>query len=236
MLSSSVSKRKSSHNGLKNKRVIESRLPEADAGNGGFRAKGDGYSEESFGKRLFTSWQQGVVASIGAVMGIGALSYFFYAPVKEDTVHHTAVVASEALGDLRLREQAIELSKVVVESVLKDQKSLDLVARLVVQLLRHEDTIIAVSSFLRSLFEDHYTQEMTKKFVLMTVLDPWIQEQLRHIAKELAKDLLKDPDVKKALVDFLRDSAVTALQNDEVHNDAACALKSVARRVLNPWF
>ncbi|KAH9577459.1 hypothetical protein LSM04_006288 [Trypanosoma melophagium] len=194
-----------------------------------------GPSRESVGRRLFTSWQQGVVASIGAVMGIGAICFFFYAPVKEDTVHHTAVVASEALGDVRLREQAIQLSKAVVESVLNDRKTLELVVRLVVQLLRQDDTMIAVSSFLRSLFEDHYTQEVSKKFVLMTVLDPWIQEQLRGIAKDLAKGLLRDPEIKKELVNLLTDSAATSLQDEELRYDAARAVRLVAKRVINPW-
>ncbi|KEG15436.1 hypothetical protein DQ04_00071040 [Trypanosoma grayi] len=194
-----------------------------------------GPSHESFGRRLFTSWQQGVVASIGAVMGIGAIGFFFYAPVKDDTVHHTAVVASEALGDVRLREQAIQLSKEVVESVLKDPKSLDLVVALVVQLLRQDDTKIAVSSFLRSLFEDHYTQEVTKKFVLMTILDPWIQEQLRGIAKDLASGLLQDPEVKKALVDFLTDSAAESLRSENLICDTARTVRSVATHIINPW-
>lgn len=65
-------------------------------------------------RRLFTSWQQGVVASIGACMGIGVLIFLFYNPVKEDTVHHTAIVASEALADIRLRGEATQLSKEVV--------------------------------------------------------------------------------------------------------------------------
>ncbi|ORC93812.1 uncharacterized protein TM35_000016890 [Trypanosoma theileri] len=194
-----------------------------------------GPSRESVGRRLFTSWQQGVVASIGAVMGIGAICFFFYAPVKEDTVHHTAVVASEALGDVRLREQAIQLSKAVVESVLNDQKTLELVVRLVVQLLRQDDTMIAVSSFLRALFEDHYTQEVSKKFVLMTVLDPWIQEQLRGIAKDLAKGLLCDPEIKEALVNLLTVSAATSLQDEELRCDAARAVRLVAKLVINPW-
>ncbi|ESL09926.1 hypothetical protein TRSC58_02347 [Trypanosoma rangeli SC58] len=215
--------------------------PTPQVGDGGKKGgddktkRGDGASQESFGRRLFTSWQQGVVASMGAVMGIGAVSFFFYAPVKDDTVHHTAVVASEALGDARLREQAIQLSKEVVENVLKDSKTLDLVVRLVVQVLRQDDTMTAVSSFLRALFEDHYTQEVTKKFVLMTILDPWIQEQLRGIAKDLAKGLLKDPEVKKALVDFLTDSAVVSLRDEELRWDAARAVRSVVKRILTPW-
>ncbi|RNF27216.1 uncharacterized protein Tco025E_00523 [Trypanosoma conorhini] len=233
----SVSRRKPPHETTAN--LPGNPTPQIDDGgekDGGGKTKGGaGTSQESFGRRLFTSWQQGVVASMGAVMGIGAVSFFFYAPVKDDTVHHTAVVASEALGDARLREQAIQLSKEVVENVLKDAKTLDLVVRLVVQVLRQDDTMIAVSSFLRALFEDHYTQEVTKKFVLMTVLDPWIQEQLRGIAKDLAKGLLKDPEVKKALVEFLTDSAVVSLRDEELRYDAARAVRSVAKRIVMPW-
>ncbi|KAG8349099.1 hypothetical protein TRVL_00051 [Trypanosoma vivax] len=191
---------------------------------------------ESAWRRLFSSWQQGLFSSIGAVMGMSAIGVLLYVSLKEDTVHHTATVASEALGDARLREQATQLSKEVVECVLKDPKSLKLVVQLVVQVLRDDDSMIAVSSFLRTLFEDHYTQEVTKKFVLTTILDPWIQEQLRLIAKELVHDLLRDPSVKKALVVFLSDAAASSLHNERLHGDMAHAMRSIARQVVNPFF
>ncbi|CBH10342.1 hypothetical protein, conserved [Trypanosoma brucei gambiense DAL972] len=190
---------------------------------------------EGFWRCLFSSWQQGLVASIGAVTGIGAVGFFLYVSMKDDTVHHTAAVASEALGDARLRERATNLSKEVVESVLKDQKSVELVVGLVVRVLQEDDSMIAVSSFLRSLFEDHYTQEVTKKFVLMTLLDPWIQEQVRLIAKDLVKGLLRDPEVKKALVEFLSDSAATSLHDERLHYNMAHAVRSVAKRAVSPF-
>lgn len=186
--------------------------------------------------RLFTSWQQGVVASIGAVMGIGFLVYFLYAPVKEDTVHHTAVVASEALSDMRLKTQAIQLSKDVVEEVLNDPKSLRLVVNLVVQLLAQDDTRIAVSSLLQSLFEDHYTQEVTKKFVLMIVRDPWIQDQIQVIVKEQVLRLLQDSEIKQALSQFLLNSATESLKKPELHYEAARAVRHSVASLFNPWW
>lgn len=184
---------------------------------------------------LFASWQQGVVASIGAVMGIGFIVYLLYTPVKEDTVHHTAVVASEALGDIRLRGKALQLSKDIVLSVLQDEQSLKLVVELVRKLLAQEDTKVAISSLLQSLFEDHYTQEVTKKFVLMIVRDPWIMDQLQVIVKEQVLRLLADEGVKKALSKFLTESASKSLGEPELQYETARAVRRSLVSVVNPW-
>jgi hypothetical protein len=187
-------------------------------------------------RRLFASWQQGVVASIGAVMGIGFLLYFLYTPVKEDTVHHTAVVASAALADARLKGQAVQLSKDVVLEVLRDPKSLDAAVDVVVALLAREETKIAVSSLLQSLFEDHYTQEVTKKFVLQVVQDPWIQDQLHGITEEQVRKLLRSPEVKTSLSNFLLESAVETMEKPQLHYEVARAVRHSAASVFNFWW
>ncbi|KPI88234.1 hypothetical protein ABL78_2658 [Leptomonas seymouri] len=191
---------------------------------------------ESALRRLVTSWQQGVVASIGAVMGIGFLLYFLYTPVKEDTVHHTAVVASEALADARLKGQAVQLSKDVLLEVLRDPRSLDAVADVTAQLLAREETKIAVSSLLQSLFEDHYTQEVTKKFVLQVVQDPWIQDQLQGITEEQVRKLLRNPEIKRKLSDFLLKSAVDSLEKPQFHFVVARAIRQSVASVFNFWW
>lgn len=226
---------------LQDRQTVALPSPESASVNTGGAVHGDSAPspappEENRLRRLFTSWQQGVVASIGAVMGIGFLLFFLYTPVKEDTVHHTAVVASEALGDLRLKNQAIQLSKDVVLEVLRDPKSLDAVVEVVVQLLAREETKIAISSLLQSLFEDHYTQEVTKKFVLMVVQDPWIQEQLQAITKEQVHRLLTDPDVKVALSNYLVDSATESLQAPQLHYETARAVRHSVASLVNPWW
>ncbi|EPY27673.1 hypothetical protein STCU_05633 [Strigomonas culicis] len=167
------------------------------------------------------------------MMGMGFLFFLFYNPVKEDTVHHTAVVASEALNDLRLRNQAVQLSKDVVDNVLKDPKSLTLVCELVVQLLAKDDTKIAVSSLLQSLFEDHYTQEVTKKFVLTIVRDPWIQDQLHIIFKDQVTLLLQNEEIQQALTNLLISSASDGLEDPQLHFRAARAIRGWVATAFN---
>ncbi|XQJ30732.1 hypothetical protein NXY56_006837 [Leishmania guyanensis] len=192
--------------------------------------------QESLIRRLLASWQQGVVASIGAVMGIGFLLYFLYTPVKEDTVHHTAVVASEALADARLKGQAVQLSKDVVLEVLRNPKSLDATVDVVVELLAREETKIAVSSLLQSLFEDHYTQEVTKKFVLQVVQDPWIQDQLQVITEEQVRKLLNSAAIKSELSRFLLKSALDSLEKPQLHYEAAKAMRHSVASLVNFWW
>ncbi|AYU82752.1 conserved hypothetical protein [Leishmania infantum JPCM5] len=192
--------------------------------------------QDSLTRRLFASWQQGVVASIGAVMGIGFLLFFLYTPVKEDTVHHTAVVASEALADARLKGQAVQLSKDVVLEVLRNPKSLDATVDVVVELLAREETKIAVSSLLQSLFEDHYTQEVTKKFVLRVVQDPWIQDQLQMITEEQVRKLLNNAAIKTELSKFLLKSAVDSLEKPQLHYEVAKAMRHSVASLVNFWW
>lgn len=168
-------------------------------------------------------------------MGIGFLVYMLYAPVKEDTVHHTAVVASEALGDLRLKSKAVQVSKDIVSEVLQDEHSLSLVVEFVRKLLAQEDTKIAISSLLQSLFEDHYTQEVTKKFVLVIVRDPWIMDQIQVVAKEQVMRLLADDEIKQALSTFLVSAASTSLREPELQYETARAVRSSLARIVNPW-
>ncbi|CCW67166.1 unnamed protein product [Phytomonas sp. Hart1] len=185
-------------------------------------------------QRLFVSWQQGLVASLGAVMGVGFVIFLLYNPVKEDTVHHTAVVASEALCDIRLRARAMELSKDVVDNVLNDPKTLELVVAIAVKLLAQEDIKIAISSLLQSLFEDHYTQEITKKFVLKILRDPWIMEQIHVIAKEQTLQIIETKEVKDALIKLITESSGKMLDNIEVQHVAARAIRKSFIQAINP--
>ncbi|KPA82528.1 putative mitochondrial hypothetical protein [Leptomonas pyrrhocoris] len=215
--------------------TAEARDSSASAGGTATFTEAAAHSESPL-RRLFISWQQGVVASIGAVMGIGFLLYFLYTPVKEDTVHHTAVVASEALADARLKGQAVQLSKDVVLEVLRDHKSLDAAVNLVAKLLQREESKIAVSILLQSLFVDHYTLEVTKKFVLQVVQDPWIQENLQGITEEQVRQLLRSPEIQKRLSDFLLGSALESLKKPELQYEVARAVRrSAASLFYSVW-
>jgi hypothetical protein len=186
-------------------------------------------------RSLFSSWQRGLVTSIGALTGIGAMIFFMWTPFREDSVRQTAAVASEALGDYKVREQAVQLSKEVVENVLRDAKSVDLVVHVVVKLLEQEDTKRAVTGFIQGIFEDRYTHEVTKKFVLSIVTDPWIRGKLDEIAKDLVLDLLRNPSVKEALTNYLLASASDALRQPELHVQTAEAVRGTLYATINPW-
>lgn len=184
--------------------------------------------------RLFALWQQGLVASIGAVMGIGLIIYCFSAPMKEDTVHHTAAMASEALQDPNLRLRAVELSKQVVREVLNDPNSLNLTVHLVVQLLSREEVKVAISSLLQNLFEDRYCQEMTKKFILVLLRDPWVGDQLDEITKKQIHRLLEDREVKMAFADYIAHAASETLQKPQIHDKSASAIRLTLIQLMNP--
>lgn len=168
-------------------------------------------------------------------MGLAAVVYFFSAPMKEDTVHQTAVLASEALQNLSLQKRAIELSKLVVRDVLSDPNSLNLTIKLVVELLGREEIKVALSSLLASLFEDRYTQEVTKKFILQILRDRWVSDQLDDITKKQIHRLLENQEIKDKLSIFLTEAASDALQKEELHDLSATAIRSTFLKTVNPF-
>lgn len=184
---------------------------------------------------LFSSWQKGIVTSVGACCGIGVVAFLLWQPFKEDSVHQTAVVASEALGDVKVREQAVMLSKEVVANVLRDPKSLELVVHVVAQLLQQEDTRTAVTSFIKGVFEDHYTKEVTRKFVVDIVDSRFVRDHLDLVAYDLVMNLLHDPKLKVALSKFLLEATGDALREPVLHARTASALRSTAYMTVNPW-
>ena len=126
------------------------------------------------------------------------------------------------------------LSKEVVENVLKDPKSVELVVQVVASLLQKEDTRVAVTSFIRSVFEDHYTKEISRKFVVEIIDSKLVREQLEVVAYDLVIDLLKNEKVREALSDFLLDATSDALKDKKLHASTGSAMRSAAYYIL-PW-
>jgi hypothetical protein len=186
-------------------------------------------------RAAFSKWQVGLYTGVGGCMGVGLLVYVFWNPLKSDVGQHAAVVASDALSDVKLREQAIGVSKEVVQSILRDDASLILVAGLIKRLLNEDETKLAASLFLKSIFEDQYTQEISKKFVLHLVSDGWVKSQLIEISKSLVHDLLQDPTVKQALTSFLLDSTENALRDPTLHKVAAQAIRHTVIKSVMLW-
>ena len=161
---------------------------------------------------VVASWRVGVVTGVGLITGVGGVVYIMQAPLRSDTVNQTADVASEALADVRLRQQAIVLSKEVVHNILKNEESLLLVQDLLSRLLQKPETRNSLMMLLRGVFDDPYMQESTKKFVINILSDKWIMERLHQITLDLGKDLLENEGSRAHMVEFLKNTALTTLE------------------------
>ena len=189
-------------------------------------------SGSNWAKHLFSSWQKGVVTAVGALMGVGALIYILWSPVKADTVNQTADIASQALEDQRLKQTAVQLTKDIVEEILTDKRSVKLLADVLTDLLKEDSSREAVTSFIKNIFEDHYTQEISKKFVLKIVGDPWVLDQLHHIFYGLIVDLLKDPSTKDVLQEVLVAAAVDSLKDKELLSQTGRAVRAIVLQTI----
>lgn len=185
--------------------------------------------------RAFSSWQQGLFAGTGTCCGIGIAVYACWGQLKDDVGNQAAAVAGGALGDHQLKDKAVGLSKDVVRTVLSDDESVRLLVRIVTKLLGEDESRLAVSLFLKSIFEDTYTQEITKKFVLNIVADDWVRGQLIDISKGLVEDLLRDPEIKALLTKFLLDSTEEALRDSHLHKTTGKAIRKITYETVNPF-
>lgn len=165
-------------------------------------------------------------------MAVAGIGFLLWKPLKEDSVNQTAAMASEALGDFKVKGQAVILSKEIVHSVLQDPKSVELVVQVVASLLQKEDTRNAVTSFLRSVFEDRYTQAITRKFVVDIVSDKFVKDHLDELAFDLVMRLLEDPAIREKLTALLLDATSDALRDRRLHVTTGQALRNVAYYTL----
>lgn len=188
-----------------------------------------------FYNSIFSNWQRGLVTSIGACMGVAAVAVLLWVPFKTDAPSRTADMASEALNDVKLKEQATVLSKQVVENVLQDQESVELLVSVIKRLLAEQESRLAVTLFIQSIFEDRHTQEISKKFVIELVKDPWVRHELQKVAFGLVLDLLDDDRTKDVMAEFLLSSTTEALKDAKLHQETGKAFRSATYFAINPW-
>jgi hypothetical protein len=193
---------------------------------------GRGPSGVSWRASLFSSWQNGLVTAFGGCCAVAGIAFLIWKPFKQDSVHQTAAVASEALGDVKVRGQAVTLSKEVVESVLKDPKSVELLVEVVTSLLQKKDTQKAVTSFIQSVFADEYTQAISRKFVVDIIDSSYVREQLETIAYDLVVELLKNPKLRVSLSELLLESTSDALKDKKLHATTGVAMRHAAYYLL----
>ena len=183
---------------------------------------------------MVRTWQVGLFGGLGLVTAIGAILYLFWAPVRSDVTSKTTNIASDVLSDAAVKEKALEVTKAVVEGVLKDDASVDLLVDIIGRLLQQPSSVQVVALYLKSLFEDRYTQEISKHFVLTVVQDPWVYDQLGDVAVSLALDLLKNETTREAMKSFLVTSAVASLKDESLQATAGSAIRGAALTAVNP--
>jgi len=192
------------------------------------------FSPPSGGSYLRT-WQTGVVVGLGVTCGVGALIYLLRNPFHSDTVQLTTNLATETLNDARVREQAVQLTREVLTNILHDTSSVHNLAVLIPRLLQQREVRDSVGSFLNSIFEDIYVQEVTKQFVLKIVKDKWVRDQLHDITVDLTIQLLNNPKVREELTQLLVESSKDALRKSETIDASAQAVRSTVVKAITPW-
>lgn len=186
-------------------------------------------------KKFVHTWQLGILGGIGMCMGVGTILYVFWKPFRSDATLQSTEVASNVLSDARVKEGAVAITKEVVETVLRDPSSVDLVVGVLVRLLQQEGTRTATIIYLEELFNDPLTQDLVKRLIIDVARDDWTKGALADVTKTLVLDLLKEPVVKKALTDLLLRSATDALRNEELQRTTSQSVRSTVVGVVMPW-
>ncbi|KNH08983.1 hypothetical protein XU18_0661 [Perkinsela sp. CCAP 1560/4] len=179
--------------------------------------------------------KSGFFTGLAVAFGCGATLYAIRSPIRTDTVHQTADVASQALSDHRLRQQAIVLSNEVVNKLLKNDDVVILLRDLIIRVLQQTETKNALMMLVHNVGEDPYFQETIKKLIIRTINDPWIIEKVGELSSNTARGLLQNTDLQKQLVETLKNSAIAAMESEKVQEAAALNSRAIAKRFLTVW-
>ena len=190
-------------------------------------------------KRIFheitSRGKPGFFTGMGVTVGCGLILYAIRTPIRADTVNQTADVASEALSDHRLRQQAVVLSNEVVNKLLRNDEVTILVRDVLVRVLQQSETRNALMMLIHNVCDDKYFQETAKKFVIRTLNDPWIIEKINDISSTTAHNLTKNTSLQKEIADILKTSAIKALESERVQESGVSYGRTVFRRVFSIW-
>jgi hypothetical protein len=186
-------------------------------------------------KRFVHTWQLGILGGIGLCMGVGTMFYVFWQPFRSDATLQGTEVASNVLSDARVREGAVQITKEVVEAVLKDPSSVELLVGVLTRLLQQPGTRVATIIYLEQVFNDPLTQDLAKRLIIDVARDEWTRDSLSDIARVLVLDLLKEAVVKKALTDLLLRSATDALRDEELQRTTSQSVRRTVAGVVMPW-
>eukprot|EP01136_Pigoraptor_vietnamica_P040984 Opistho-1_new@13421 len=123
-----------------------------------------------------------------ALMGAGALYvYIFKEDIKTNLSTEVADVASRSLGDESVVQRAEEVSKTVLQQVIKDPSTLANASNFVVQISQEPTTQAALVVLLKNV-----------------LADPEAMARVNEFAQRVVADLLKDPATMARTVEFVQ--------------------------------
>ena len=111
-------------------------------------------------------------------MGVGTMLYVFWQPFRSDAALQGSEVASTVLNDVKVKEGVVAITKEVVENVLRDPSSTELLVGVIARLLQQEGTRTATILFLEDLFNTPLTQDLAKRLVIDVTRDDWVRQAL----------------------------------------------------------
>eukprot|EP00670_Eutreptiella_braarudii_P010334 CAMPEP_0174310134 /NCGR_PEP_ID=MMETSP0810-20121108/2856_1 /TAXON_ID=73025 ORGANISM="Eutreptiella gymnastica-like, Strain CCMP1594" /NCGR_SAMPLE_ID=MMETSP0810 /ASSEMBLY_ACC=CAM_ASM_000659 /LENGTH=379 /DNA_ID=CAMNT_0015417963 /DNA_START=124 /DNA_END=1264 /DNA_ORIENTATION=+ len=102
----------------------------------------------------------------------------------------TSDVISESLQSHGVQSQAQLLSKDVVDRILIDPKSTQLVSQLLIRVLQQEQTIDQTKKLIKTVFRDKSVQDTTKVFFLDLLSIQYIQDRTNRIGHGAVQEVL----------------------------------------------
>jgi len=142
------------------------------------------------------------VAAIGAVL---ALYWVFQARVLSHAAATSRDVLFDTLGKKEVKLQAETLSKEVVERILNDTGTLDLVVQLVAQVLQRPEVYAAVRELVVALLNDPAVRQVTAAFFVDVLRRPEIQGRVNAMGTEATSHVLHSPATQRRLEALFRD-------------------------------
>jgi hypothetical protein len=145
--------------------------------------------------QTFQNYQRGIIGGIGMFTGLGTMLYFFWPTVQNKSSN----TATNILQDEDVQKHAISLTKNITEDLLKDQKTLELLCELLLQMLQKESTRKDLINLIKSIYEDQYTQEITKKFIVDIINDKFVSDSLTNVLLVSSTETLKKEEFHKSI-------------------------------------
>lgn len=127
------------------------------------------------------------------------------------------------------------LTQSIVDAVLRDDQTLDLIITLVKDLFLHQDTVDALKAHFKAEFTvNEQTTNALKTFIWDDViLDPWVATKLIELSKDAGNNLIAHQNVYPGLsMELLGAAALEALNTAQFRKELRDALVDAARSVV----